>query len=175
MGEDSSLESDEETEQEDRSDGQDEQAGDEGDTREDESQQGATEVEAEISDDELPESATESETGPPADMPEDSDLGDADEAAEPWQPRNPPGLDKSGPEYHAYTTKFDEEVLAEELCDAEELTRMRAYLDKQLSHLQGVVSRLANRLQRRLLAQQNRAWSSIWKKACSIPPACPAW
>lgn len=158
MGEESSLESDEETDQDDRSDGQDEQAGDEGDTREDESQQGATEVEAEISDEELPESATESETGPPADMPEDSDLGDADEAAEPWQPRNPPGLDKSGPEYHAYTTKFDEEVLAEDLCDAEELTRLRSYLDKQLSHLQGVVSRLANRLQRRLLAQQNRAW-----------------
>ncbi len=66
--------------------------------------------------------------------------------------------DMRGPEYHAYTTRFDEEVHADELCDTEELTRLRAHLDKQLSHLQGVVARLANRLQRRLLAQQNRAW-----------------
>ncbi len=48
--------------------------------------------------------------------------------------------------------------LAEELCDAEELTRLRNYLDKQLSNLQGVVARLANRLQRKLMAQQNRSW-----------------
>ena len=47
---------------------------------------------------------------------------------------------------------------AEDLCEAEELDRLRGYLDKQLSHLQGVVARLANRLQRRLMAQQNRAW-----------------
>ena len=45
-----------------------------------------------------------------------------------------------------------------DLCDDEELTRLRAYLDKQLSNLQGVVARLANRLQRRLMAQQNRSW-----------------
>ena len=47
---------------------------------------------------------------------------------------------------------------AEDLCDAEELERLRSYLDKQLAHLQGVVARLANRLQRRLMAQQNRSW-----------------
>jgi cobaltochelatase CobT len=54
--------------------------------------------------------------------------------------------------------KFDETIEAEELCEPEELDRLRGYLDKQLSHLQGVVARLANRLQRRLMAQQNRAW-----------------
>ncbi|TCT08041.1 cobaltochelatase subunit CobT [Aquabacter spiritensis] len=158
MGEESTAESDEETDDDDKNDGRDEQAGEEGESREDESQQGATEVEAELAQEELPESAVESEAGPPADMPDDADLGDSDEPAEPWQPRTPPGGDKSGPEYHAFTAKFDEEVLAEELCDAEELARLRSYLDKQLSHLQGVVARLANRLQRRLLAQQNRAW-----------------
>jgi len=57
-----------------------------------------------------------------------------------------------------FTAKFDETVGAEELCEPEELDRLRGYLDKQLSHLQGVVARLANRLQRLLLAQQNRAW-----------------
>jgi cobaltochelatase CobT len=61
-------------------------------------------------------------------------------------------------DYKVFSTKFDEIILAEDLCDAEELTRLRAYLDKQLSHLQGVVARLANRLQRRLMAQQNRSW-----------------
>ncbi|HWL82087.1 MAG TPA: cobaltochelatase subunit CobT [Roseomonas sp.] len=60
--------------------------------------------------------------------------------------------------YRAFTKQFDEEILAEDLCDAEELTRLRQQLDQQLSHLQGVVSKLANRLQRRLLAQQQRAW-----------------
>jgi cobaltochelatase CobT len=61
-------------------------------------------------------------------------------------------------EYKAFTTRFDEIVEAEELCDEEELGRLRAYLDQQMGGLQNVVSRLANRLQRRLLAQQARSW-----------------
>lgn len=60
--------------------------------------------------------------------------------------------------YHPFTTQFDEIVEADDLCDPEELARLRQQLDQQLSHLQGVVSKLANRLQRRLLAQQQRAW-----------------
>jgi cobaltochelatase CobT len=60
--------------------------------------------------------------------------------------------------YRAYTRACDEEVEADELCDPDELTRLRQQLDQQLQHLQGVVSKLANRLQRRLLAQQTRAW-----------------
>jgi len=60
--------------------------------------------------------------------------------------------------YRAYTTKFDEIVEAETLCEPEELNRLRAQLDQQLSHLQGVVARLANRLQRRLMAKQTRSW-----------------
>jgi cobaltochelatase CobT len=60
--------------------------------------------------------------------------------------------------YRAYTRLYDEEVDAEELCDPDELSRLRQQLDQQLQHLQGVISKLANRLQRRLLAQQTRAW-----------------
>ncbi len=60
--------------------------------------------------------------------------------------------------YRAFTTQFDEVVGAEELCDADELTRLRLLLDQQLNHLQGVIGRLANRLQRRLMAKQQRAW-----------------
>jgi cobaltochelatase CobT len=57
-----------------------------------------------------------------------------------------------------WTTQFDEIVAASDLCDDEELTRLRAYLDAQLKGLQGIVTRLANRLQRRLMAQQTRSW-----------------
>ena len=61
-------------------------------------------------------------------------------------------------DYKAFTTRFDETVEAVELCDEEELGRLRAYLDQQMSGLQNVVTRLANRLQRRLMAQQARSW-----------------
>jgi cobaltochelatase CobT len=61
-------------------------------------------------------------------------------------------------DYKVFTTGFDETVGAEELCEEEELDRLRAFLDKQLANLSGVVGRLANRLQRRLMAQQNRSW-----------------
>ncbi|MGV2128048.1 cobaltochelatase subunit CobT [Agrobacterium vitis] len=61
-------------------------------------------------------------------------------------------------DYKMFTEAFDEETSAEELCDEAELDRLRAFLDKQLAHLQGAVGRLANRLQRRLMAQQNRSW-----------------
>jgi cobaltochelatase CobT len=65
----------------------------------------------------------------------------------------PPDFD-----YKVFTGVFDETVGAEDLCEEEELDRLRAFLDKQLANLQGVVGRLANRLQRRLMAQQNRSW-----------------
>ena len=61
-------------------------------------------------------------------------------------------------DYRIFTQEFDEVITAEELCDEAELDRLRAFLDKQLSHLQGAVGRLANRLQRRLMAKQNRSW-----------------
>ena len=64
----------------------------------------------------------------------------------------------AGPAYLPWTGEFDEIVHADELCDADELARLRHHLDQQLASLQGVVSRLANRLQRRLMAQQVRAW-----------------
>ena len=63
-----------------------------------------------------------------------------------------------GVPYLAFTRQFDEEISAENLCDADELARLRQQLDQQLLALQGVVARLANRLQRRLMAQQTRAW-----------------
>ena len=61
-------------------------------------------------------------------------------------------------DYKVFTTHYDEVVDATELCDPQELLRLRTYLDQQLTHLQGAVTKLANRLQRRLMAQQNRSW-----------------
>lgn len=62
------------------------------------------------------------------------------------------------PFYKVYIDTFDEVVGADDLCDPEELTRLRHMLDQQLSHLQGMIGKLANRLQRRLLAKQMRSW-----------------
>ncbi len=81
---------------------------------------------------------------------------------DPGRPGRPPQFDdkrgRNEPTYHAFTTQFDETIDATELCDPDELTRLRQLLDQQLSHLQAVVAKLANRLQRRLMAQQSRAW-----------------
>jgi len=60
--------------------------------------------------------------------------------------------------YEIYANQFDETVAATDLCDPDELTRLRNFLDQQLVSMQGVVTRLANKLQRLLLAQQNRSW-----------------
>src|SRR5436190_609469 len=87
--------------------------------------------------------------------------GDEEEpgrAERPWLPPGALSNEPLGQQYHAYTVKFDEIVDADQLCDAEELGRLRNHLDQQLSHLQGVIGKLANRLQRRLMAQQNRSW-----------------
>jgi cobaltochelatase CobT len=133
-------------------------AGEQGEAKESDDAQGMSLEEAEISADELPEGATEAVDAPSADMPDDAEMGEAETANEPWRPRRHGMNEPRGPDYRPFTAKFDEEVAAEELCEPEELDRLRSYLDKQLSHLQGVVARLANRLQRRLLAQQSRAW-----------------
>ena len=60
--------------------------------------------------------------------------------------------------YHVFTQGFDEVIKAEDLCDTDELLRLRQMLDQQLSHLQNIIGKLANRLQRRLMAQQTRGW-----------------
>ena len=89
---------------------------------------------------------------------EDSATSEGDDRpGGPQKARDPaPGDDHHA--YRAYSRTTDEEVSAEDLCDPEELARLRQQLDQQLQHLQGVVSKLANRLQRRLMAQQTRAW-----------------
>ncbi|MBN9534928.1 MAG: cobaltochelatase subunit CobT [Alphaproteobacteria bacterium] len=86
-----------------------------------------------------------------------SDAQEPDEGTQPWRPENA-FSQQSEWGYHVYTQQFDEIVSAADLCDAEELARLRSFLDQQLQAMQGVVSRLANKLQRLLMAQQNRSW-----------------
>ena len=91
---------------------------------------------------------------------DDAELAEDDEIVEGEPPdrRPPPPHSEADPAYKVWTTRFDEEIAAEDLADPVELDRLRAYLDQQLEPLKGAVARLANRLQRRLQAQQNRAW-----------------
>ena len=74
-------------------------------------------------------------------------------------PPAPQPISDADPNYTVYSADFDEEIAANELAEPEELERLRAYLDQQLDPLKGAVSRLANRLQRRLQAQQTRTWT----------------
>jgi cobaltochelatase CobT len=141
---------------------QDEEEGEGGETSPQQDQSGEGESQAQDQESMLgaqPESmqgdAAEDET---EEGEEDGAAADGDDRpGGPTQRREVPQVDDPSA-YKAYTKQFDEVVEADDLCDADELTRLRQQLDQQLSHLQGVVSKLANRLQRRLLAQQQRAW-----------------
>jgi cobaltochelatase CobT len=128
-----------------------------------ESAEEAAEGQQQASEDQLAE-------GEQGDSEDSTDLADADqfeaevegeeeaETTQPWRP-NISVLDN--PEafgYRVFTRAYDEEVAAEDLSTPDELERLRTFLDKELRALSGAVARLANRLQRKLLAQQNRAW-----------------
>jgi cobaltochelatase CobT len=157
MGDERARDSEDENDESGENDKQQNQ-GEDGDSKESDDADGMSMEEMEVSAEELPDGASEAMDAPSADMPDDADMGDSEAANEPWRPRQHGANEPRGPDYHPYIGKFDEIIAAEDLCEPEELDRLRGYLDKQLSHLQGVVSRLANRLQRRLMAQQNRAW-----------------
>ncbi len=90
-----------------------------------------------------------------AEMGEETEMPDGEA---PLEPPAPQPVSDADPDYRVYETDFDEEIAAEDLAEPVELERLRAYLDQQLEPLKGAVSRLANKLQRRLQAQQNRSW-----------------
>jgi cobaltochelatase CobT len=171
MGEDRSNESDEDEGEEGEDRDQKDEAGQDGEASDSAESEQMT-AEAEASADELPDSASEAVDAPATEMADDAEMADSETAAEPWRPRQARN-EPRGPDYRPFTARFDEVVGAEELCEPEELDRLRGYLDKQLSHLQGVVARLANRLQRLLLAQQNRAWEFDLEEGLLDPARLP--
>ena len=156
MGEDRSTESDEEEgeEGEDRRKEESSEAGEGADAEDSQTQID----EAEVSGEDMAETSAEAAEALSAENANDAEMGDAEAPAEPRRPRRHGQNEPRGPDYRQFVSRYDETIGAEELCEPEELDRLRSYLDKQLSHLQGVVARLANRLQRRLMAQQSRAW-----------------
>jgi cobaltochelatase CobT len=157
MGEDRSSEADEDEADQGDEERQKELSGKEGEGADSDDAKAEAD-EAEVSGEEMSDTTAEAAEALSADMSDDAEMGDSEAPAEPRRPRRHGQNEPRGPDYRPFTAKFDEVVAAEDLCEAEELDRLRGYLDKQLSHLQGVVARLANRLQRRLMAQQNRAW-----------------
>ena len=108
--------------------------------------------------DDLEEGEMDASESPSGDMIDEDGEGEEEDSRESRRPPTHGDAPSRVSDYKAFTNKFDEMILAEELCDAEELERLRAYLDKQLQHMSAIVARLANRLQRRLMAQQNRSW-----------------
>jgi cobaltochelatase CobT len=134
----------------------------EGEDDQPDSDQGASDAEmearAEQADGESQE-GEDQETSEESDMDADGEQGDdGEEGMLPVRPNRPIGDMPPNFDYKAWSVAHDEVIAATELCDEDELIRLRAYLDQQLVHLQGAVTKLANRLQRRLMAQQNRSW-----------------
>ncbi len=142
---------DEDSDQEEGSD-QSQEEGEEGDS------QAEMEARADASEGDADE-GNEQEIESDADMEADGEPGDeGDEGMMPVRPNRPLSDLPPSFDYKAWTDKYDEVIAATDLCDEDELIRLRGYLDQQLLHLQGAVTKLANRLQRRLMAQQNRSW-----------------
>ena len=122
--------------------------------------QGATMEEIDASEtDDMDGEETNVSVDADVDMDADDESEDMDDGTKPLRPNFRDGDDSDRFQYAAFTKANDEIAQAMDLCDPEELGRLRAYLDHQLESLQGAVSKLANKLQRRLMAQQNRSWS----------------
>ncbi len=173
MGEEAGSE-EEDNEEDDREEGREEGEQDQERMGEAERSDDATQNEkAETTDEDVEDSAMDSAEAPSGEVDREADYSDADTASDvsraPGAGRNEP----RGPDYKAYSRRSDEIIAAEDLCDPEELERLRAFLDKQLQNLSSVVARLANRLQRRLMAQQNRSWEFDLEEGMLDPSRLP--
>ncbi|WP_299398856.1 cobaltochelatase subunit CobT [Pelagibius sp.] len=154
IGLEDELEQDDDEDQQQQDDSEQDDSGTQTDG--DESAETPTTLDGEDSD------GNEAETSDPQTAESDAEMMEGEGEDDPGRPGQLPELfGQNAPDseaYRAFTQDFDEIIEADELCDPDELTRLRQLLDQQLAHLQGVIARLANRLQRRLLAKQTRAW-----------------
>lgn len=151
---DSDPDSDDQQDEEDKPSGEDQN---DDDVEDDAGSDAAPVEDSEVADEQMEDGETEGAEISDDDMQEEGE-DDSETPGETRRPNTPFDDFNEKVDYHVFTEEFDETITAEELCDAAELERLRAFLDKQLAHLQGAVGRLANRLQRRLMAQQNRSW-----------------
>ncbi len=154
LGDDPDMDDDQDDEAEDGSDDQEEQDSEGQDQSESEEAEASPEQSQDEQNDESQAQVSMDDMAD-AEMSEDAELP---EGEAPLEPPTPAPWSDADPNYAVYKTEFDEEIGAEDLAEPAELERLRAYLDQQLEPLKGAVSRLANKLQRRLQAQQNRSW-----------------
>ncbi len=154
------ADADERAEQKPEEGGEDDQGEDEGPDEEDDAEAEGAAAGGEMEMRSDSEERDDGEEDGQSEREEEGEASAGDEGAE--QARTSPSRrnwqDAPTGDYREYTRRFDEVVEAGDLCDPEELNRLRAYLDQQMAQLQGVVTRLANRLARRLMAQQARSW-----------------
>ncbi|PZU78413.1 MAG: cobaltochelatase subunit CobT [Sphingomonas sp.] len=149
--------SDEGGEEEEGQEGQETDEADEGDAEQSEGD-AQMEQRGQQREDQSSEGESQQLEGDDLDDAEGEPGDEGEEGMQPVRPNRPPADMSQAFDYRVWTGDFDEVIAATELCDAEELARLRGYLDQQLVHLQSAVSKLANRLQRRLMAQQSRSW-----------------
>ncbi|MEQ8558045.1 MAG: cobaltochelatase subunit CobT [Henriciella sp.] len=158
-GEESGEDSEDDSQAEEESDSEDQSTASDDPEAGDETEGSSTEEMEAGDSDEVDGDETNVQVDADADAEGDDDVDESDDGSKPLRPNFREGDDKQDFVYRTYTKAHDEVANAPDLCDPEELARLRAYLDHQLQSLQGAVSKLANRLQRRLMAQQNRSWS----------------
>jgi cobaltochelatase CobT len=152
LGDDPDAEQNDEADEDAQS--QDEEASDEAPEQQDGDEQEAEAESTQERQQDQTETRVSSAEASEDDLGEEIDMPEADAPFEP----PPPPVSDADPNYTVFSTEFDEEIAAEDLAEPAELERLRAYLDQQLEPLKGAVARLANKLQRRLQAQQNRSW-----------------
>jgi len=163
-------EGDEETQDADQDDGGD---GLNNDGEEEQASDAMQSEQSESAEQSLDDGATESADAPSGEFEDDAEYADAEQGSESRRTPTPGRQEPRLPDYKAFSKRHDETVMAEDLCDAEELDRLRTYLDKQLQNLSSIVARLANRLQRRLMAQQNRSWEFDLEEGMLDPARLP--
>ena len=129
--------------------------------------------EQQMADGETAESTEDMETSDSDMYDQDAEGEDDSDSDQPWRPNNNVLDNPEAFGYKVFAKSNDEEVLADELSTPDELERLRTFLDKELRSLSGAVARLANRLQRRLLAQQNRAWDFDLEEGMLDPARLP--
>ena len=173
MGEDASddSESDDDENKDDADNDADQDDEREGDAER--SDEGRQSEKAEATTDEMDDAAMDAAEAPSGESDEEADYTDAEEASDARRAPTNRGSEHRGPDYKAYSRGNDEIIAAEDLCDPEELERLRSFLDKQLQNLSSVVARLANRLQRRLMAQQSRSWEFDLEEGMLDPTRLP--
>jgi cobaltochelatase CobT len=173
MIDEGSLESNSQDEESSTDEADEGDAGQNEDEAEEQTGESSQSDRADASPEAMDEGDMDADDSPTGEFEDEAEFSDSEQAADPRRPPTAARAEHRGADYKAFTKKYDEIIAAEDLCDPEELERLRSYLDKQLHNLSSVVARLANRLQRRLMAQQSRSWEFDLEEGMLDPVRLP--